>query len=73
MEVDKMRKKFYLIGIIGVVLISILSFIIPKNPYETIPAITIFSFDKPLWLCLLISGNFIFLSILYGLYELTKK
>ena len=68
-----MKKKFIIIGLIGMVIICILSFIIPKNPYEIVPAITIFSFDKPLWLCITLVGNFIYISLLYELYILKTK
>jgi len=73
MEDDTMKKIFYTIGIIGMIIIDILTFIIPKNPYYIIPAITIYSFDKPLWLCIIMSCNFIFLGALYEIYDLTKK
>lgn len=68
-----MKKKFYTIGIIGVILICVLAFVLPQDPFEIIPAITMYSFDKPLWLCIVISGNFIYLSILYKIYNLKTK
>ena len=65
-----MKRKFIIIGLIGIIIICILSFIIPKNPYEMIPSFTYLSFDKPLWLCITLSGSFIYINLLYELYIL---
>lgn len=64
-----LKRIFIIIGIIGMIAISIMSFIIPNNPYEIIPALTIMSFDKPLWLCIIVGGGFIYLLILYSIYD----
>lgn len=65
-----MKKKiFQLLGGIGFLIICILAFTIPKNPYKTIPAISMMSFDKPLWLCIIISGGFIYLIVIYAIYD----
>lgn len=66
------RKIFQLLAIIGVVIISILSFTIPSNPNEILPALTPFSFDKPIWLCYVVGGNFLYLIVLYTIYDKTK-
>lgn len=68
-----MRRKFIITGLIGIIIICILSFIIPNNPYEMIPSFTYLSFDKPLWLCITLSGSFIYISLLYEIYVLKNK
>lgn len=60
---------FIVLAIIGVIIISILSFIIPKDPFEIIPAMTIRSFNKPVWFCYMFSGSVIYLIILYSIYD----
>lgn len=68
-----MRKStFQLLAIIGVVIITILSFTVPSDPNEILPALTPFTFDKPVWLCGVIGGNFLYLIILYAIYDKTK-
>lgn len=64
-----MKKVFIILAVIGVIIISILSFTIPENPYEIIPSITILGFDKPLWLCIMVGGSFAYLLFLYCLYD----
>ncbi len=70
-----MKKLFIVLTIFGIFIISILSFKLPKEPYQTIPALTYRSFDKPLWSCYLICGVFIYTLLLWILYDLiqTKK
>lgn len=69
-EVDKLMKKtFYILTFLGIIIIEILSFILPSNPYEIIPAISYRSFDKPLWSCYLFGGNFIYTLLLWNLYD----
>lgn len=60
---------FYFLSIVGVILIFLLAFTIPKNPFQIIPAITTIGFDKPLWLCIAICGNFIYLLIIWSIYD----
>lgn len=55
------------------IIISILAFIIPDNPYEIVPAMAIMSFDKPLWLCYVVGGSFIYLIALYYIYDKVKR
>ena len=69
-----LKTKFQIIAIVGVIIISILSFTIPQNPYEIIPAITPMSFDKPLWFTLIVSCGILYLSLLWYIYdEVSKK
>ena len=63
------KSLFIILGIIGVFVISILSIILPTNPFEIIPSLTIFSVEKPLFISLIIAGSFIYLSILYFIYD----
>lgn len=63
------KKVFHSLALIGVIIICILAFTLPKNPYEIIPSFTIMSFDKPLWLNIIISCSFIYLTILYSIYD----
>lgn len=63
-----LKKVFYSLSIIGAIVICILAFKIPKDPYEMIPSATMF-WDKPLWLCLIISGNFFYFLLLGLIYS----
>lgn len=68
------KRIFQLLGVIGIIAISVLAFVIHSNPYKTISALTMMSFDKPLWLCLIVGGGFIYLVTLYSIYDkLTNK
>lgn len=64
-----MKVLFVALGIIGVAIISVLSFVIPSNPYEIIPSLTMMHGDMPLWLMLIISLSFIYLLILWAIYD----
>ena len=65
-----MKKNIFIIlGIIGVIIISILSFVLPNKPFEIIPSYTFISCDKPLYLSLIISCSFMYLSFLYFIYD----
>lgn len=64
---------FQVLATIGVIIIFILAFTLPKNPYEIIPAISVMSFDKPLWLCIVIVGSSVYLFILYTIYDNLSK
>lgn len=65
----KLKSIFITIGVIGFMLIVYCAFNIPDNPYEIIPAMTMVSFDKPLWLCYIVGGGFIYLGILLYIYD----
>lgn len=60
--------------IIGIIVISILAFTIPSNPYEIIPAMSVMSFDKPLWFAIIVGLGSLYLLILWYIYdEVSKK
>ena len=67
--ITMLKRVFQILGIIGFIAICILAFVIPSNPNQIIPALTVMSFDKPLWFCIIIGGGFIYLIILYSIYD----
>ncbi len=64
-----LKSIFQILGIVGFIIICILAFVVPSNPYEIIPALTVMSFDKPLWLCIIVGDGFLYLIVLYALYN----
>lgn len=69
-----MTKLFTTLSIVGMMILGYVAFNVPTDPYEIIPAMTMISFDKPLWLCILLGGGFIYLLILWSIYDkLTGK
>ena len=68
-----MNKIFYALSVIGSILICVFAFILPKNPYQILPAITIMGIDKPLWLSIIIVGLFFYNGLLYEIYEILNK
>lgn len=69
-----MNKKIFLIlAVVGEIVILILSLIIPADPYETIPALTPMSFDKPLWFCIFVFCSLLHLIGLSKIYEAVNK
>ena len=64
-----LKRIFQILGVVGFLIICILAFIIPENPYKIIPAISMMSFDKPLWLCIIIVAGFFYLITLYAIYD----
>lgn len=69
-----LKRIFQILGILGFLIICVLAFVLPSNPNEIIPALTVMSFDKPLWLCIIIGGGFIYLISLYSIYDkITNK
>ena len=64
-----LKRVFHVLAIIGLIIISVLAFVIPSNPNQIIPALTVMSFDKPLWLCIIIGGGVIYLISLYSIYD----
>lgn len=64
---------FYALAIIGVLIISICAFVIPENPYEIIKSLTSVTFDKPLWLNIIIGVSFMYLVVLYFIYDKLNK
>ena len=61
---------FQVLAIVGVIIISILAFTLPSDPYEIIPAM---SFDKPMWACYMFGGSFLYLLVLLGIYDIVNK
>ena len=70
-----LKRIFQIIALLGFVVICIIAFTIPNHSYEIIPTISITSFDKPLWLCIIIGGGSLYFIILYYIYDKlnTKK
>ena len=68
-----LKKIFTILAIVGVLLICVLAFVIPNNPNDNIPSMSIMGFDKPLWLCIIIGGSFIYLMILLAIYDKLKE
>lgn len=64
-----MKTAFQIFAIGGMCIINHLAFTIPNNPYEIIPALTIMTCDKPLWLCIIIGFGFPYLMILWSIYD----
>lgn len=64
-----LKTMFQILAIVGMIIICIMAFTIPKNPYEIIPAVSMMSFDKPLWFCIIFSGGFLYLTILWSIYD----
>lgn len=68
-----LKRVFQILAILGLVIIGIIAFIVPNNPYEIIPAMTVMSFDKPVWVCIMFGGSFIYLIVLYSIYDYLDK
>lgn len=64
-----MRLTFKIVGLLGFIIICILAFVIPVNPYEIVPAISSVGFDKPLWFAIIVGGGFLYLMTLLSLYD----
>lgn len=64
---------FKVLSIMGMFIISILAFTISKDPYVIIPAMSVASFDKPLWFAIIVSCGFLYLSVLWYIYEEVSK
>lgn len=64
-----MKILFSILAIVGVAIICVLSFVLPTNPYEIIPFISMMVGDMPLWLALIISLSFIYLLISFAIYD----
>lgn len=68
-----MKNIFYILSAVGSIVICVLAFILPNNPHEIIPAMSVVGFDKPLWLAIIITGLFFYNLILYGIYDKLKE
>ena len=67
------KKIFNILSLLGYIIIIILSFILPNNPNEIIKSYTLITFDRPLWLNLIIIFTFFYSIILYQIYEKIYK
>lgn len=65
-----LEKIFKILGVVGCIAIFIMSFIIPKNPFEIIQTPTS---SYPYFLSIIIIGGILYLLILYGIYTLINK
>lgn len=63
-----LKRVFQVLAVLGLIVISVLAFVVPSNPNEIIPAMTVMSFDKPLWLCIIV-GGLLYLISLYSIYD----
>lgn len=64
-----LKKIFIILGIVGFITIGVLSFTLPKDPFIIIPSYTYMSFDKPLWLNIVIVGWFFYSIFLSEFYD----
>lgn len=64
-----LKRLFIILAMVGMFIISIMAFTIPNDPYEIIPAMSVASFDKPLWFCIIIGYGFFYLMILWSIYD----
>jgi len=62
-----LKKIFYMLAVIGAIIIAILAFKVPKDPFQMVPSAMFH--DKPLWLCLIITGNFFYFLLLGFIYN----
>ncbi len=60
---------FKLLAVVGVISIGVLSLIIPEDPFKIIPALTVMSYDKPLWFCIMMGGSSLYLLALLSIYD----
>lgn len=60
---------FVILSIMGFIIITNLSIIIPNNPFEEIPSLCLFTVNKPIWIhCLFILSSVYFI-IIYKIYN----
>lgn len=68
-----MEKLFELLAVVGNIIIGILTYIIPSNPWDGLPSLIVYGINKPLWVGLFIIFSFIYLIFLEYLYCKIKK
>lgn len=68
-----MKTIFQCLSVVGLIVIIFLTFLTTSDPFLVIPALSIFSFDKPIWFCIILSSGFIYLLLLWFLYDKLKK
>ena len=67
------QKIFKFLFVIGVIIILILSFVLPANPYKLVSSISTITFDRPLWLNIFLIVTFIYSIILIVIYDKIKS
>ena len=65
-----MEKNFYIIGIMGSIIIMVLTIIFIDNPFNIVKGI---NFDYPLFLVYSIPICILFYLMLFGLFKMIKK
>jgi len=68
--VNTLKKDFIYLSIIGALIVLILCFFLPNNPYEIIPPTN--NGDKTLWFCFVILYIACYLSILWSYYDIAE-
>ena len=67
---EKLEDKFYTIGIIGAIVIMLLTMIIIENPFEVMQGI---NFDYPMFFEYSVPINILFFIILYIIFKIVEK
>lgn len=65
-----LEKIFKILGIVGFIVICIMAFIIPSNPFEIINTP---NYAIPLFIDIIVIGSILYFLILYGIYSLINK
>lgn len=68
-KIKRTKILFIALAIVGVAIIITLSFMLPSNPYEIIPSVSMMYGDMPLWLKCSIGFSFLYLLILFAIYD----
>lgn len=68
-KIKRTKILFIALAIVGGAIIITLSFILPSNPYEIMPSVTMMLGDIPLWLMYSIEFAFLYLLILFAIYD----
>lgn len=67
------NKVFWFLFLVGFIIICVLAFTIPTDPFEMIPSVSALSFDKPLWFAIILVGTFFYTLILSYIFDKIKK
>ena len=67
------NKIYWLLFVIGFIIICIFAFIVPTDPFEMIPSVSALSFDKPVWFEIILVGTFFYTLILSYTFDKIKK
>ena len=68
-KIKRTKILFIALAIVGVAIIITLSFMLPSNPYEIMPSVSMMYGDMPLWLIYSIEFSFLYLLILFAIYD----